>query len=151
MKIITNREAPPPHAPHSCANCGAHCSGAVQMFLHLADNPPEGRPRVNVISQGFAFCNEACRAAWWNTPTSDALLPDQALIASEHPIGATVFHVDQTNRDRMTEIADNDGQLLAVQSGDPVTHYRVSAEQLEPWWRGETDVAEVPLPTVETP
>ena len=138
--------------PHTCANCGKPCSGALLVFLHLADNPPEGRPRVNVISQGFAFCSVTCRDAWWNTPTTDALVPDPSWIESEHPIGATVFHVDPQNRERVAEIVDDRGDLLAMQSGDPIAHYRLdSAEHVEAWWRGESEVAEVTLPMVETP
>jgi hypothetical protein len=152
MRINVNSPDAPATLPHSCANCGAPCSGAVQVFLHIADNPPEGRPRVNVISQGFAFCNPTCRAAWWNTPTTDALIPSPDDVASEHPLGATVFHVDPHNCNRAAEITDNDGQPLAYQKGDPVAHYRLdNGDALEAWWRGETEVAEVPLPTVETP
>jgi hypothetical protein len=152
MKIIVNASAAEPTHPHTCANCGHQVSGSIQVFLHLADNPPEGRPKVNVISQGFAFCNPACRAAWWDTPTTDALVPDPSWIESPHTLSATVFHVDPTNLDRATAVLDNDGNPLAFQKGDPVAHYQIdSAERLEAWWRCEVEVAEVPLPTVETP
>lgn len=151
MKFKVNDPATGAPAPHLCAHCGARCSGGVQVFLHLGDNPPHGRPRVNVISQGFAFCTDACRAAWWDTPTADALVPDPSMVASDHTIGATLFHVDPHSADRAVEIVDDDGQLLAVQKGNPVAHFQLaSGEQLESWWRGETDVPEIPLPVAES-
>lgn len=152
MKIAIHNAAAQPLMPHVCAHCGAPCSGSVQVFLRLADNPPTGRPRVNVVSQGFAFCNSECRTAWWDTPTADALVPDPSYVASDHPIGATVFHVDPHNCNHAAELVDNNGQTLGFQKGDPVAHYRLDgADALEAWWRGEAEVPEVPLPMVETP
>lgn len=151
MKFKVNDSAPHAPTPHLCAHCGERCSGSVQVFLHIGDNPPHGRPRVNVISQGFAFCNSACRSAWWDTPTADALLPAPEEVASAHPLGATLFHVDPHSADRAVEIVDNAGHLLAMQKGEPVAHFELAnGEQLEAWWRGETDVAEIPLPVAES-
>ncbi len=154
MRIVVSPPPAPaaPSAPVVCAHCGARVSGQCAIFLHIGDNPPSGRPRVNVISQGFQFCGAACRDAWWDTATTDQLIPEHmhAEVASEHPLSATVFHCHDGNRDRVVAIETDDGATVAEQWGEVASqHAFTSHGHLEAWWRGEAHADDLPIVMIE--
>jgi len=129
-----------------CAHCGAPVLGQCALFVHLGDNPPHGRPNVNVISPGFQFCGPPCRDAWWSTPTEEPLIHDPDLLASPHPIMATVIHGDEHTKVQSVIIETDDGAAVAQNWGVYAGHHAFEHhDHLESWWRGDADVEPIPL------
>lgn len=153
MKISTSPDAPEVQASLPCDNCGRPSRPFCQLFMHVGDNPPDGAVTVRIITQGYRFCSPECRAAWWNVPTMETLVPDQALLASPHPLTALVCHLDPETAHREIRIGDDSGNMLSVISGEAASYHAFDdAQHLERWWRGEEEAREIPLSDIdETP
>lgn len=150
MKIKTSLGAPTAPTIPPCDHCGGPSKPFCQLFLHIGDNPPDGRVTTHVISQGFRFCSAACREAWWDVPTDAALVPEAALLASPHPLTALVCHVDPHTAHLTIDMVDDLNNVLAVQSGEAASYHALDdLGHLERWWRGEAESVPIALGDIE--
>lgn len=151
MKISTTPRQPETPAPTVvCAHCGIPVNGQCALFIHVGDNPPHGRPSINVIGPGFQFCSPEHRALWWEVPATEPFIADPALLASPHVLSAMVVHGDDHTRHLSVFIEDDTGAQVAEQWGLPAGYHTFEGhEHLESWWRGEVEAPNLPLPMVE--
>ena len=125
---------------YSCAHCGAPCSGVIALQVHLCNS------QVNVLCGAHYFCGSACREAWYETPTTDDVVPvlreadaTGNLHAAHGPLDVLVLHHDG-DAGAVMEVVPPGHESPSILAGTPrERHVMTSPDHLLAWWRGEVE------------
>ena len=134
-----------------CAHCGKPCDGKLTLSVHVVNL------RVNMWVSPWSFCTAEHRAAWFDAPADDDLLPvtedvhqaHRALHSHDVVRSGTLFALVVHN--------DGDGSAFemtlptapfpALQSGSVAGQYAFQdPHHVNAWWRGEMEVPAVAVP-----